>query len=117
MPTFILLIDFSFALRTLYWFTPKRCNIFAWLAEVIPVFERPYHRKNSYKLRSDPIFGVYAHEPYGISYKFIKLQILRHQQLTLLIWPRKNGYNRSITVLPAEPNIFDPALRAGLYKF
>jgi len=43
--------------------------------EVRPVFERPYHKKNSNELHSDPIFGVYTHEPYGISDEFLKLQM------------------------------------------
>jgi hypothetical protein len=33
----------------------------------MPVFERPYQKRNSNKSHSEPIFGVYAHEPYGIS--------------------------------------------------
>jgi len=35
--------------------------------EVMLVFERPYHKKDSNELRSDSIFGVYTYEPYGIS--------------------------------------------------
>jgi hypothetical protein len=73
----------------------------------MPVFERPYHKNNSNASHSDSIFGVYAHEPFGISYESVKLQILGHQQLTLLIWPRKNGYHRSIAVITAKPNIFE----------
>ena len=61
----------------------------------MPVFERPYLKKNSNGPRSDPIFGVYAYEPNGNSYESVKLQIWGHEQLTLLIWPRKNGHNRS----------------------
>ena len=68
------------------------------------IFERPYHKKNSNEPRSDPIFGVYTDEPYGISYEFFKRQILGHQQLTLLIWPRKNRHNRRIANRTAEPN-------------
>jgi hypothetical protein len=59
------------------------------------MFERPYHKKNSNELHSNPIYGVYSDEPHGISNKFIKLQILGHQQLTLLIWPLKHRHNRS----------------------
>jgi hypothetical protein len=86
-----------------------------WLAEVMPVFERPYHKKNTNEPHSDPIFGVYAHEPNGISYELIKLQILGHQLLTLLIWPRKNGHNRSIIVLAAERNISDSRIE-GVFR-
>ena len=60
------------------------------------VFERPYHLKNANESRSDPIFGVCAYELNEICYEFVKLQILGHRQLTLLIWPRKKEYDRSI---------------------
>jgi hypothetical protein len=73
----------------------------------MPVFERPYHKRNSNVPCSDPIFGVYGYESNGNVYESVKLQILGHQQLTLLIWPRKNGLNRSITAKATESNIFD----------
>jgi hypothetical protein len=42
-------------------------------AEVMPVFERPYLKKNSNGHHSDPIFRVYAYEPNLISDGFAKL--------------------------------------------
>ncbi len=45
--------------------------------EVMPVFERPYLKKNSTGHRSEPIFGVYDDdEPLGICFEFFKPQIL-----------------------------------------
>ena len=100
-------------LRTRSYFTPKKGYILTGLVKVWPVFERPYHKKNSNEPRSDPKFGVYAHEPNEISYDFFKLQILGHMQLTQLIWPRKNGPNRNIAAITTEPNIFDPTIGPG----
>ena len=44
--------------------------------EVVPVFERPYLKKNSTGHRSDPIFGIYDDVPLGICFEFFKPQIL-----------------------------------------
>jgi hypothetical protein len=41
----------------------------------MPVFERPYLKKNSTGHRSEPIFGVYDDEPLGICFEFFKPQI------------------------------------------
>jgi hypothetical protein len=46
------------------------------LKEVMPVFERPYLKKNSTGHHSDPIFGVYDDELLGICFEFFKPQIL-----------------------------------------
>ena len=46
------------------------------LEEVMPVFERPYLKRNSTGHRSEPIFGVYDDEALGICFEFFKPQIL-----------------------------------------
>jgi hypothetical protein len=44
--------------------------------EVMPVFSRPYLKRNSTRHRRDPIFGVYDDEALGIFFAFFKPQIL-----------------------------------------
>ena len=50
--------------------------------EGMPVFERPYLKKNSTGHRSDPIFGVYDNEPLGICFELFKPQILGRRLLS-----------------------------------